>query len=243
MGSIVVGALDEILIGRALPYTRPGSSSAIDKRPVVAGEIQIGALGLEGDEQGDLRAHGGVDKAIHCYPLAHYAAWHKELPDTPLLQSSGAFGENFSISGMSECDVCIGDRWRAGSCVFEVSQGRQPCWKLNDRFAVADMALRVQNSLWAGWYLRVLQPGRVVRGAEIHLAARPYPAWTVERLLALIRDGECCAQVLQEILALPLPASWRGLFQRRLETGQVELWNQRLYGAGVEPPRLNSGRT
>ena len=227
----VLGTLDELRTGKAVPYTRPGSMSAIDKQPV-AGAVAVGELGLDGDEQGDRRVHGGPDKAVHCYPFAHYALWRAELPEPAqaMLQQPGAFGENFSVSGLDESTVCIGDRWRVGSALFEVSQGRQPCWKLNDRFGVPDMARRVQDSLRAGWYLRVLAAGHVSAGDDILLDRRPYPDWPLARILAAIRDRTRDPATLRAILTLPLPPSWRKLFAGRLDSGEVEGWTARLDG-------------
>lgn len=231
-----MGRLRAVLTGRALPYTRPGSRSGIDKQ-VHGGAVAAGPLGLEGDEQGDLRVHGGPDKAVHCYAWEQYAPWRQELAGNAqaqaLLARPGAFGENFSLEGMTEAQVCIADQWQIGSARFEVSQGRQPCWKLNDRFAVPDMALRVQTSLRAGWYLRVLQPGQVQAGDQVWLQARPCPGWPIARLLQVIAERDCTPDTLREILALPLPPSWHRLFSRRLENASAEDWSARLVGSGA----------
>lgn len=233
----VIGRLRAVLAGPACPYTRPGSRSAIDKRPLEM-PVAVGPLGLAGDEQGDLRVHGGPDKAVHCYAWSHYASWRAELgavrPAADLLSRPGAFGENFCLEpGLEEEQVCIGDRWAVGEqgALFELSQGRQPCWKLNDRFGVPDMARRVQQSLRAGWYLRVLQPGRVAAGDAVYLLARPHPEWTVARLLRLIAERDCDPATLAAVLQLPLPPSWQRLFARRLESGQVENWASRMDGS------------
>jgi MOSC domain-containing protein YiiM len=226
---LVIGQVRAVLVGRAAPYTRPGSLSAIDKRPL-PGAVAVHAEGLAGDEQGDRRVHGGPDKALHVYPWAHYPAWQAELGALPVLQAPGAFGENLSVDGLDELQVCLGDEWRIGSARFAVSQGRQPCWKLNDRFGVPDMARRVQDSGRSGWYLRVLQPGAVQAGDAIVLLARPHPDWPLARLAALIRERVCAPAALRELLALPLPPSWRRLFERRLDQGQAEDWAPRLHG-------------
>ncbi|HRO58024.1 MAG TPA: MOSC domain-containing protein [Burkholderiaceae bacterium] len=225
----VVGRLKAVLVGKAVPYARPGAFSAIDKQ-AVSGRVEVCAEGLAGDEQGDRRVHGGPDKAVHCYAWSHYAGWRAELPGSPLWREPGAFGENFSVEGIDESSVSIAEQWRAGSAVFELSQGRQPCWKLNERFGVADMSKRVQDSLRAGWYLRVLSPGTVGAGDEIVRIACPWPEWTVERLLRIIRDRECEPALLRQVLELPLPASWLKLFRGRLESGQTESWAGRLFG-------------
>jgi Uncharacterized protein conserved in bacteria len=230
----VIGAVRAVLIGRAVPYTRPGSCSAIDKRPV-AGTVQAEAEGLAGDEQGDRRVHGGPDKAVHVYPWAHYALWQAELDAPPLLQTPGAFGENLSVDALDETTVCLGDEWQIGSARFVVSQGRQPCWKLNDRFGVPDLARRVQDTGRTGWYLRVLAPGALRAGDAVRLLARPYPAWPLARIGALIRERVCAPAVLREVLALPLPPSWRKLFTQRLTHGQAESWEQRLWGSPAVP--------
>lgn len=217
----------EVLTGKAELLVRPGVTSAIAKRPLHQ-PVMIGALGLCGDEQADRSVHGGPDKAVHLYAWQHYAAWQCELPDRRVLDKAGAFGENLSVAGLDEAGVCIADRWRVGSAELEVSQGRQPCWKLNLRFDVADMAARVQNSLRAGWYCRVAQPGWVQAGDTMDLVARPHPRWSIARLLALIKDRECNPEVLEEVLELPLTASWRRLFLRRLEAGRPEDWTARM---------------
>ena len=185
-------------------------------------------LGLDGDEQADRRVHGGEDKAIHCYAWEHYGAWRQELPACDLFSAPGAFGENLSIDGLNEGDTCIGDRWQIGSVIVNVVQGRQPCFKLNLRFGVDDMAARVQHSLRAGWYLRVEQPGEISAGDRVVLLDRPFPSYSIARLLGMIRDRETGQDVIAPVLDLPLPPAWRKLFERRLQSGQVEDWSSRM---------------
>lgn len=234
--SPLLGTLASVLTGKARPYTRPGSMSSIDKQPR-SGPVAVHAHGLEGDEQGDLRVHGGPLKAVHCYAWEQYAPWRAELAGhaqaLALLQQPGAFGENFSLQGIAEASVCLGDQWQVGSALFEVSQGRQPCWKLSDRFGVPDMALRVQTRLRTGWYLRVLRDGQVQAGDAVWLLARPHPDWPLVRIMQAIATGDCTPQLMRQLLALPLPPNWERLFQRRLDSGQVEDWGPRL--DGVQP--------
>lgn len=230
--SAVVGRVRAVLTGRARPYTRPGSVSAIDKQPR-SGAVRAGPAGLDGDEQGDRRVHGGPDKAVHVYAFTHLAAWRRELPQAAQrLQAEGAFGENLAIDGPTEAEVCLADRWRIGGARFEVSQGRQPCWKLDDRFGVDGMARRVQASGRTGWYLRVLAPGPVAAGDAIVLEARPHPDWPLARLMQAIDRGERDPATLRAILELPLPAAWRKLFEQRLASGRIESWVRRLTGRG-----------
>ncbi|MDE2407462.1 MAG: MOSC domain-containing protein [Xanthomonadaceae bacterium] len=221
--------VDALLTGRARAYTRPGTRSGIDKQPLT-GAVHIGELGIEGDEQGDLRVHGGPDKAVHHYAFDHYATWRDELGALPLLETPGAFGENISTRGLTEAGVCLGDRFSLGGALLEVSQGRQPCWKLNDRFGVADMARRVQTTGRSGWYYRVLQPGSARAGDVLALAERPHPDWTLQRLGALLFQRVLDPALLEPALALPLVPSHRKLFERRMEQGAVEDWGRRIDG-------------
>jgi len=225
----VLARVEAVLTGRAVDYTRPGSRSAIAKRPR-QGPVLAGPEGLDGDEQGDRRVHGGPDKAIHHYPHDHYAAWRAELGPHPLLEAPGAFGENISTRGVTEADLCLGDRLRLGAAVVEVSQGRQPCWKLSDRFGIADLARRVQDSGRTGWYYRVLEPGPVQAGDVLELLERPWPDWPLTRLAGLLYRRTLDRAELEAALALPLVPSWRKVFERRLEQGRTENWDVRLHG-------------
>jgi len=224
--------VEAVLAGKAVAFTRPGSRSAIAKS-VVPGPQRVTALGIAGDEQGDLRVHGGPDKAIHHYPADHYAPWRDDIGGHPLLEAPGAFGENLSTRRMTEATVCLGDRFRLGTALVEVSQSRQPCWKLSDRFAVADMARRVQDTGRTGWYYRVLEEGRVQAGDALALAERPHPGWPLARVIDLLYRRAPEPEVLREILALPLVPSWRTLFERRLAQGRTENWQKRL--TGIDP--------
>ncbi|QGW77871.1 MOSC domain-containing protein [Pseudomonas alkylphenolica] len=224
--------LEAVLTGKAVPFTRPGSSSAIAKQPR-NGELAVTELGLAGDEQGDLRVHGGKEKAIHHYPREHYALWAEELGEHPLLQAPGAFGENLSTYGWTEQSVCLGDRLRVGTAVLEVSQGRMPCWKLNDRFGVKDMSLRVQQSGRTGWYYRVLEEGVLAAGMAFELLERPHPQWSVARLSSVLFDKRVDREIIRQCLELPLVPNWQRTLARRLEQAEVEDWAPRLQGPQV----------
>ena len=222
-----------LLTGKAVPYTRPGSRSAIAKT-AVAGARRVTFTGIEGDEQGDLRVHGGIDKAIHHYPLDHYAFWKTELSSL-LLDTPGAFGENISALGWTEDDVHLGDVIRAGTAVLEVSQGRQPCWKLNDRLGHPRVAALVQSTGRTGWYYRVRQQGVVAAGDELVRIERPFPDWPLSRLVSLLFDKTLDRALLESASQLPLPPSWLKLIHHRLQKNQVESWQGRLEGPR-EPP-------
>jgi len=225
--------IDTVLTGRAVDYTRPGSRSAIDKR-AVRDAVEVGINGIVGDEQGDLRVHGGPDKAIEIALLAVYAAWQADIGAQPVLAQPGAFGENLSTTGISEADICVGDRLRAGSVVLEVSQLRQPCWKLNDRFNTRDMARRVQHTGRTGWYYRVLEGGTLRAGDTLEWLERPWPQWPLSRVLDVLYRNMLDCQALADMLTLPLTPSWRKLVEGRLARGEVESWAKRIDGPALE---------
>ena len=222
-----------VLSGKARPFTRPGTFSAIEKH-VLAGKVHVQALGLTGDEQGDHRVHGGVDKALHHYPLDHYREWSKSLGAHHLLTCPGAFGENLSTLGLTEDQVCLGDIFRCGGVLLEVSQTRQPCWKLNDRFGIADMAVRMQATAMTGWYYRVLESGYLGAGDNLVLQERPWPRWSLRRIIELLYAPALDVEGLSEFARLPLVPSWQRLVQRRLSTGTIENWTARMVGPPTE---------
>lgn len=230
-----LGTVEAVLVGRAVAFAR-GRPSAIAKTPCL-GPVGVGHTGLDGDEQGDTRFHGGPDKAVHAYAFEHYRPWANDLGPLPVLAAPGAFGENLSTLGVTEAGLCLGDRLRIGSSVFEISQARQPCWKLNERFGVPDMARRVQDTLRTGWYFRVLETGIVTAGDDIVLVARPHAAWPLARLMRLLYGSPPGPAALREALRLPLVPSWRQLIERRLETGMTEDWSTRIDG----PPTTDEG--
>lgn len=223
-------ALDALLVGELAAIDERGTPSGIDKKPV-AGALHLSATGFVGDHQGDLKRHGGIEKAVHHYPADHYVAWRLELPSATILDHPGAFGENLSTSGLAEDDVAVGDRFRLGRALLEVSQGRQPCWKLNRRFGLNDMARRVQKSGRTGWYYRVIEEGRVCVGDALVMVERRCPTWSIRRLWHYLYVDTMNQDALQEIANLDLlPTSWRDYATKRLATRKVEDWTRRLEG-------------
>ena len=178
-----------VLCGQVRPFRGDDEPSAIGKLPVEHA-VAVGPLGLAGDEQADRTVHGGIDKAIHHYPADHYAWWRAHLGDVPLLGAPGAFGENISTSGLDEQNVCLGDRFRLGTALVEVSQARQPCWKLDHRFGTKGVMAQVVKTRRTGWYYRVLEPGQVRAGESLELMERPYPDWPLASLFALLIGGD-----------------------------------------------------
>lgn len=188
--------------------------SGFYKQPVT-GPVWAGKTNLAGDGQADLEHHGGVDKAVLAYSADHYEYWNQHLGRGEL--PPGAFGENLTIAGLQESTVCIGDVWQAGEVRFEVSQPRQPCWKLSRRWRVDDLAAQVVRNGRSGWYLRVLAEGNLSAGTELELVARPSPNWTVARASELMHHRKDDLSAAAELAALPaLSASWRTTLEQRV---------------------------
>lgn len=177
-----------LLAGRAVPFAR-GEDSAIAKTPL-AGTVRIGLLGLAGDEQADRSVHGGPGKAVHHQPRENYAHWRTLKPDHPLLGAPGAFGENVATEGLTEESVCIGDRFRLGRALLEISQGRQPCWKQAERLAWPQLPALMVKDRRSGWYYRVIEEGEAQAGDMLTLLDRPLPDWTVARVFGLLIAGD-----------------------------------------------------
>ena len=149
----------------------------------------------------------------------------------PLLAGPGAFGENIATAGLTEDGPAIGDVFALGTAVVEVSQGRQPCWKLNERFGRPDMARLVQSSGRTGWYYRVLRPGIVAPGDRLTLLERTAPDWTLARIWRAFYIDPLNRAELAGIAALErLADGWRAHAARRLESNRVEDWTRRLHG-------------
>ncbi|WP_273727899.1 MOSC domain-containing protein [Brucella gallinifaecis] len=222
--------VESLLAGQIAPLGPRGAPSGIDKKPV-SGSVRLLREGLECDAQGDRKVHGGPEKALHHYPHDHYAGWVDDVGKNPRLEMPGAFGENISTTGLTEHNVAVGDRFRLGSALVEVSQGRQPCWKLNARFDITDMATRVQKSGRSGWYYRVLEEGMVSTGDTMRLVERLSPEWTLHRVWHLLYVDMLNYDELALMAEIPhLADGWKRYAVRRLENRKVEDWSARLQG-------------
>ena len=155
---------------RKVNWRRTTVATGIYKEPV-AGRLMLRRLNLEGDRQADLRVHGGREKAVYVYPSEHYPFWRAELPGISL--PYGIFGENFTTEGLDERSVYIGDQYRIGTAVVEVTLPRMPCYKLAVRFKRSDMPQRFHASGRCGFYLAVLKEGEVGAGDVWERLARP----------------------------------------------------------------------
>jgi MOSC domain-containing protein YiiM len=197
----IASSIVSVQAGRIAPLGPRQVPSAFVKRPI-AGQVMVERLGLAGDQQADLRVHGGPDKAVYCYPIEHYAKWLAERPSAEALLVPGGFGENLTTRGLDEDQICLGDVLRIGGVTAQVTQPRRPCFKLGLRFADTQMLRAMLRSGRSGWYLRVLEPGLVEAGASITTIDRPNSSWPIARLNRLI-DGRGRRDEIAELASLP----------------------------------------
>lgn len=180
--------IEAVCAGTARPF-HGAELSAIQKRPQ-EGTVQVHREGLAPDEQADRRVHGGPEMALHLYPLDHHAWWRGEIGDHPLLDEPGGFGSNLAVAGLTEDQVHIGDRFRCGSALIEVSQPRQPCWKIEHRFGHKGMVAAIVRSGRCGWYFRVIEPGEVAAGESLERVSIGATEWSVARVFRALVAGK-----------------------------------------------------
>jgi MOSC domain-containing protein YiiM len=178
------------------------------------GRLHVAALNIEGDEQSDLSVHGGKYKAVYCYPSEHYAFWREQLPGIDL--PWGAFGENLTTEGLLETDVSIGDRFRIGTAEFQVTQPRQPCYKLGIRFGRDDMVKRFVVNGRPGFYVSVTREGDIGRGDAITVLERAANSMSVDEIFALKFDDEGKDEQVRRAGSIgALAPGWREHFRGR----------------------------
>lgn len=195
--------VEALLAGTAQAF-RGEDASAIAKQPV-QGRVAITRTGLAGDQQADRVHHGGPDMALHIYPLDHHVFWTGEIGVHPLLAQPGAFGSNIAVRGLDELNVAIGDRFRLGSALVEISRPRQPCWKIEHRFGEKGMVRRIVQTARCGWLMRVLEEGEAQAGDTLERVEQGDPFWNVARTFATIwgQPRPDRAEKLAAIAALP----------------------------------------
>ena len=170
---------------RAVEWRGRRVTTAFFKEPR-AGPCRAGPEGLEGDQVGDPRVHGGPRKAVYAYPSEHYPFWESELGASRL--PWGSFGENLTLRGVTESDVRPGDRLDVGTARLEVTRSRTPCYKLNVRFDRDDMVRRFARAARPGFYLAVIRSGTLAAGDRVRVVAGKVPGPTVrERFLDEVR--------------------------------------------------------
>lgn len=190
-------------------------STGIYKEPV-DGPISLKKLNLEGDGQADLTVHGGPNMAVYVYSANHYEFWKKQLPSHEL--NWGAFGENLTVEGCSDDEVCIGDRFRMGTAEVQVTQPRVPCFKLGIRFGDQGMVKQFMNSGRFGFYLRVLKEGAIQADDGIEKISQDSAQVAVSDIMMAYQNPDM-KDLMQKIITVKaLPKSWREHFEKLLAT-------------------------
>jgi MOSC domain-containing protein YiiM len=152
--------------------------------------VDINTLGVIGDEQADLSVHGGLEKAIYVYPLEHYPFWNALLSrelKTPFDLQPGAMGENFTITGLLESEVYVGDTLQIGDLEFVVTKLREPCFKFNAKMRYKGAAKAMLQSGYCGWYMRVITPGKLMAGSTINLLPGKQETAIADQVRAILK--------------------------------------------------------
>ncbi|KAJ4401020.1 hypothetical protein N0V91_008274 [Didymella pomorum] len=196
----------------------------------IPGPVVVTEDGISGDEHA-YEPHRSPDKALLHYCTSHYDEWSREIPASEAHFKPGAFGENVFSAEVNERNVCIGDRIAMGDIVVEVTEPRAPCYKLNHRFEVKDMAKRTQTLFRTGWLYRIIKPGTIAAGDAVRLLERPHPDWTVARVEYYLFLETNNVERMREIVEIP-QLGWeiKDKFRARLAKGKTEDQNGRMYG-------------
>jgi MOSC domain-containing protein YiiM len=218
----------DVFIGKIRDYD--GSRPSAIAKVQMDGELELTELGLLGDEQAEKKIHGGPDRALCQFPREHYEDLIRDFPEQAALFCAPAFGENLSTEGMTEHNVFIGDIYRWGETLIQVTQPRSPCFKLNFHFAISDMASLMQNSGKVGWLYRVIAPGKVSTDVPLELVSRlsdvsVYDAAAIAWHMPFDDD-----QYHRLLSAAGLSVSWSRTMQKRRLSGKIEDNSRRLWG-------------
>ncbi len=203
-----------VSLPREVLHERETVSTGIFKRPV-AGRVMLRTSNLDGDEQADLENHGGVDRAAYAYSIENYDHWRRELGRNEF--AFGQFGENFTVEGMVEDDIHIGDVLRVGDALVEVSQPRPPCFKLGIKMGMAGFPKLFLASGRVGFYLRVLEEGEVGAGdAFERVESDPEQVSVREMSRLLFFEPENLEGAKRALRVRALSPGWRDSFEERL---------------------------
>lgn len=216
MKSLICAPVEGIYVGQ--PQIMPGTArlTSFFKRPV-SRRVHVGKLNIFGDAQADLRVHGGPEKAVHHFPFDNYAQLAALEPEHAAQFMRGSMAENFSTSGFTEAQVCIGDVFAFGSARIQVCQPRTPCWKIDTRFGVEDLALRIEQRGASGWYYRVLEEGEVEVGDAWRLIDRNADPFTLQRFWELKHATRPALDELRRLRDTPgLASRWQRTLRERV---------------------------
>lgn len=205
----VVGVLQSVQVGTPHRHGTAGAQDAMEKtwrtsffRTPSAEPRWLYTTHLDGNKQTDLKHHGSLDQAVLLYAAAHYPLWQKELERQDI--GPGGFGENFTVDGLSEETVCVGDTYALSEARIQVSGPRYPCSKVERRWGMPGLTARAAETGRTGWYCRVLQEGLIEPGMSITLIERPYPQWTIALINSFAHHHNRDVETAQAIAACPL---------------------------------------
>ncbi|MCE1181576.1 MAG: MOSC domain-containing protein [Rhodocyclales bacterium] len=206
-----------LFIGGVRPLPESGRPTGMYKE-LVSGPLQLGPEGFSGDQQADCRVHGGPEKAVHLYPTRHYARLAAAFPEAAPQLVAGSLGENIATADLDENDVRLGEIWCLGSARLQVCQPRNPCWKIDERFASDGMAAFIAEHQLTGWYWRVLTPGSVAPGDELQREAPASAALTLAEAMRLWHSHRPLLADLQALADTPgIASQWQAKIQQRLD--------------------------
>ena len=220
------GALLSVNVGMPRDVTWHGKTvhTAVWKKPV-AGPRMVRRLNIDGDGQGDLAGHGGEQRAVFVYQIESYRYWQDQLGRDDF--EYGQFGENFTVQGLADDQVCIGDRYRIGAAVFEVTQPRVTCFRVGIRMDDPQMPALLVSRHRPGFYFRVLTEGAVQAGQEIiKLASGPEGMTVAEMDALLYLPGHPRQQVLRALRIPALSGGWKASFQEMLDQPGQAGWQR-----------------
>ena len=229
------GALLSVNVGMPQDVTWHGRTvhTAVWKKPV-AGPRMVRRLNIDGDGQGDLAGHGGEQRAVFVYQIESYRYWQEQLGRDDF--EYGQFGENFTVQGLADDQVCIGDRYRIGGAVFEVTQPRVTCFRVGIRMDDPQMPALLVSHHRPGFYFRVLTEGSVEAGQEIvKLASGPESMTVAEMDALLYLPGHPRQQVLRALRIPALSGGWKASFQEMLDQPGQPAGNAGLAEASPPP--------
>jgi MOSC domain-containing protein YiiM len=206
-----------LFVGNIRPLPESGRPTGMYKQ-AATGQLEIGFDGFTADQQADKRVHGGPEKAIHLYPAAHYAKLAQHFPDAASQLIPGSIGENISTPDLTESDVKIGDIYRLGTARLQVCQPRNPCWKIDERFASEGMAAFIAEHSLTGWYWRVLSPGHCLPGDELKLETPANQALTLAEAMQLWQSHRPELAELEQLAATPgIATQWQNKMEQRMQ--------------------------
>lgn len=234
-----VSKIDQLFIGGIQKIGEPHAENRLDqewstaafKKPTPKA-VFLTETGLEGDDVGDKKHHGGPEKALYAYSKSHYEKWTAEYPNIQF--EVGLNGENVSVIGMDETTVCIGDIYQVGEAIVQVSQPRRPCWKPGRRVRWIEWGRRIQETGRTGWYFRTLKEGKIQQHDVFQLIERPCADWTIAEMNDVLYHHNDNAKKLRELLASDYtPSSWKEEITQILN-GETVDHKRRLYGPNIE---------